>query len=289
MKAIIMLSANLLLIFSLNGIAVDYETRGSRQVYDESKLHIMKIRFESSPMGASVYLDERKLGVCPFTTNTTLGHKEYLEASKSMGKFTARWASGAIKEKEIRFDASKSWQIAVFSRPYGVSGWDTDVKFAVELEKLRLAQDQFDQDASIQRQRLSLQKGKAEADTSIQQQALALQREQAEAEASIQRQRLELQKEQAEAEAKIQQQRLELQREQAYAEASIQQQRLDEQKRQAREAERQWEKEQTAEAVNGLVDQMNRISDGFERSAQRRRNTPVRQYGTGSGYQRYGY
>lgn len=286
MRNLIMWSTCLLLHFSINTWASDSGSMRSPGVTATS--HTTKVQFESSPIGASVYLNGRQLGVCPFVANITLSDEECRDAAKSTGKFIAQWKSGATKEKLIRFDVGKASQVIWFSRPTGGSGWSADIEFAAELEKSLPTHDQINAAVINVGQSVSRQEARSDSGASIEQQRLELERERADAEFKIQQQRLELDRARAESEAKIQQQRLELQEEQAYAESLLQQERLDEERRQARESERQWEAERTTEAVYKLTDQMNRISDQMQRNSEARSNIPIQRYGTGSGYQPYG-
>ena len=139
-------------------LTIPHPYRGKRREYDESSSHRLKLSFESDPSGATIYLGDKQLGICPFSTTDKVKYEEYSRARISLGTFTARWASGATKEKSFSLKSGTPFEAScTFIRPSGIDGRDLDVKVAIEREKIRIMKNKADAEAFVQMQQLFLQ------------------------------------------------------------------------------------------------------------------------------------
>jgi hypothetical protein len=106
----------------------------------------LAVTYMSDPPGATLYQGQENFGYTP----KTLYYKISVE-NKERGKMTlqgmsVRWASGATASSpSVIVDLSiGANQQLTFLRPESVAGREIDIQFALELERLRLAQQQAD-------------------------------------------------------------------------------------------------------------------------------------------------
>lgn len=104
----------------------------------------MRVKFDSDPPGATLYLNGSSLGYAPVTLQY-----EVSEANKQAGYMAirapiAKWPSGATAQASnplyVNFRNSFS-QIYTFQRPDSFPGRQIDVQFGFQLQKQRSAEE----------------------------------------------------------------------------------------------------------------------------------------------------
>jgi hypothetical protein len=105
----------------------------------------LSVTYNSDPSGATVLAhDGRNWGRTPTTLYYTLTDEEIKRGKTSVQGVSVKWASGAtasVKEltNDLTTGLNKSFS---FKRPANVPGLDTDMRFALELERLELVRRQ---------------------------------------------------------------------------------------------------------------------------------------------------
>ena len=106
----------------------------------------LALTYVSDPPGAMVYQDQQILGYAPKTLYYKVREEDKKRGQITLQGISVQWASGATAiATSIVADLSKGLsQQFTFIRPANVAGREADVQFALELERLRLAQQQVD-------------------------------------------------------------------------------------------------------------------------------------------------
>lgn len=111
------------------------------------------VTYNSDPSGASLYSANQLMGYCPLTLyyNILPQHRQlgYMQLQETQVK----WVSGAAaKIGDLKaYIATGPYQQFTFKRPDGIEGFETDAKFGLEVQKVRLMQQQVQtqQDANL--------------------------------------------------------------------------------------------------------------------------------------------
>ena len=104
----------------------------------------LRVTFTSDPPGAVLYQGKNNFGYTPQTLEYNISPEDQKRGLVRLIGVSVKWASGATAEVSP-IDANLSMgniHQFNFARPDNVPGRDIDMRFALELEKLRVAQQQ---------------------------------------------------------------------------------------------------------------------------------------------------
>lgn len=110
----------------------------------------LEVTYYSDPIGASLYTPSgRSLGKAPITLEYRVTRDERRDGSKIIATPEARWISGAREASGrmlVEFSNSRRRQHFkyTFNRPTNVDGLETDMRYALDYQKLLLMQRQED-------------------------------------------------------------------------------------------------------------------------------------------------
>ena len=98
----------------------------------------LRVTYNSEPMGAALYESDRHLGTTPVTLTYRLTDEQLKEGSVLLRGVSVRWISGATASIPGLTANLKQYgyhQSFTFRRPDGVPGYETDARYALELQR----------------------------------------------------------------------------------------------------------------------------------------------------------
>lgn len=98
----------------------------------------LQVTYSSEPMGAAVYEGDRHLGTTPVTLTYPLTDEQRKAGSTLLRGVSVRWVSGATASiSSLTADLRQYGyhQSFTFRRPDGVPGYETDARYALELQR----------------------------------------------------------------------------------------------------------------------------------------------------------
>lgn len=113
----------------------------------------LTVTYNSDPPGASLYQGNQMMGYCPMSLVYNITPQDRQRGYKLLQGTQVKWVSGATAKIE-QLTAHLSigeYQQFTFKRPDGIDGYETDAKFGLEVQKVRLMQQQVQaqQDANL--------------------------------------------------------------------------------------------------------------------------------------------
>ena len=113
--------------------------------------------YVSDPPGAVIYYQNQSRGYCPTTLYYDIRPRDrqlgYMTLATPQQKIRVKWVSGALVElSDLKaYLSTGPYQQFIIKRPEGLPGFETDAKFGLEVEKVRLMQQQVQaqQDANL--------------------------------------------------------------------------------------------------------------------------------------------
>lgn len=105
----------------------------------------LQVTYYSDPPGAVLYQGQQRFGYMPQTLRYRLSEADLSRGYVQVQGTSVRWASGATAEvTSLTADLNRNRlsQQFTFNRPEGYPGREADVRFALELERLRIMQRQ---------------------------------------------------------------------------------------------------------------------------------------------------
>ena len=105
----------------------------------------INVTYNSDPPGASLYQGGQLMGYCPATLVYTITPQARQLGYMTLQGTEVKWVSGATaKIEQIKANLSTGeYQQFTFKRPSGIDGLETDAKFGIEVQKLRIMQQQL--------------------------------------------------------------------------------------------------------------------------------------------------
>jgi len=102
------------------------------------------VTYNSDPPGASLYTANKLMGYCPTTLYYNITPQNRQVGYMKLEETQVKWVSGAsAKINDLTaYLATGPYQQFLFMRPEGLAGLETDAKFGLEVQKLRLMQQQ---------------------------------------------------------------------------------------------------------------------------------------------------
>jgi hypothetical protein len=99
-----------------------------------------------TPPGATLYEDNKNIGLCPRTLNYKLSPEDKARGYALLRGLSALWVSGASTSvsqitAELRLGQRQEFR---FERPRSVPNYDVDANYALNLEKNKLLREQVD-------------------------------------------------------------------------------------------------------------------------------------------------
>ncbi len=104
------------------------------------------VTYLSHPPGAALYENDRVFGYCPLILEYNITQEDRQRGYMVLRGLTARWVSGAsatVPSVQANLNNGTSQQFT-FLRPEGAEGLQTDLQFALDLERNRILQQQAD-------------------------------------------------------------------------------------------------------------------------------------------------
>ncbi|MBU1233292.1 MAG: hypothetical protein KKD01_01280 [Proteobacteria bacterium] len=113
----------------------------------------INVTYHSDPTGASLYEGSKLMGYCPITLIYNFSYPEVKHGSKMLRGVRVEWISGATaKVDDFRaYIATGKYQELTFKRPSGIPGMEQDAMFGLEVQKVRLMQQQVQAQQSANR------------------------------------------------------------------------------------------------------------------------------------------
>lgn len=104
----------------------------------------VNVTYNSDPPGASLYQGSQPMGYCPTTLVYNISPQDRQRGYMLLQGTEVKWVSGATANiAQLRANLSTGeYQQFTFMRPSGVEGMETDAKFGLEVQKIRLMQQQ---------------------------------------------------------------------------------------------------------------------------------------------------
>lgn len=104
----------------------------------------VNVTYHSDPPGASLYQGSQLMGYCPTTLVYNITPQNRKLGYMLLQGTEVKWVSGATaKIPQLKANLSTGqYQQFTFMRPSGVEGLETDAKFGLEVQKMRLMQQQ---------------------------------------------------------------------------------------------------------------------------------------------------
>lgn len=105
----------------------------------------LTVTYQSDPPGAALYQGTQMFGYTPISLEYQLTDTDRKSGTKLLQGTTVKWASGASAQvPTLSADLNKFGlnQQFTFQRPDGYPGRDTDMQFALELQKLAIMREQ---------------------------------------------------------------------------------------------------------------------------------------------------
>jgi hypothetical protein len=114
----------------------------------------LNVTYNSDPSGASLYQGNQLMGYCPTTLVYNVSWDDRKRGYKLLQGTQVKWVSGAsakIDQLKAYLESFTTYQQFTFIRPSGIEGFETDAKFGLEVQKVRLMQQQVQaqQDANL--------------------------------------------------------------------------------------------------------------------------------------------
>jgi len=114
----------------------------------------LNVTYNSDPPGASLYQGTQQMGYCPTTLIYDVSWDDRKNGYKILQGTQVKWVSGAtakIEQLKAYLDSFTTYRQFTFMRPEGIAGSETDAKFGLEVQKIRLMQEQVQaqQDANL--------------------------------------------------------------------------------------------------------------------------------------------
>ena len=105
----------------------------------------MNVTYNSDPPGATLYEGSKLLGYCPTTLFYNITPQDRQRGYMLLQSTEVKWVSGATaKIEQLRANLSTGTnQQFTFMRPTGIEGLETDAKFGLEVQKLRVMEQQL--------------------------------------------------------------------------------------------------------------------------------------------------
>lgn len=99
----------------------------------------LRVTYRSDPNGATVYEERKRVGITPVTTTYRLTEEDKKRGYLRIGGVRALWPSGASAElSSMTADLRNGRrQEMTFIRPEDFPGREADIRFELELEKLK--------------------------------------------------------------------------------------------------------------------------------------------------------
>lgn len=128
----------------------------------------LSVTYLSDPPGAVLYEGQQNFGYTPKTLYYQVTQEAEKNGYKILRGTSVQWASGAAASiPSLRCDLRIGLnQQFTFMRPKGIPGLEADYRFALELEKIRIMQQQtraLQAQAQAQREQAEAQRQQAEA------------------------------------------------------------------------------------------------------------------------------
>ena len=100
------------------------------------------VTFDSNPPGATIYSNGENWGVAPVTRVWTFAQRQ---ATASL-PVTAKWISGASANVRLSFPVENfgTTRTYTFERPQGVAGLESDVQWAIHVQRTKAAKEAAD-------------------------------------------------------------------------------------------------------------------------------------------------
>ncbi|MGW8159619.1 MAG: hypothetical protein ACWGKN_14150 [Desulfoprunum sp.] len=104
----------------------------------------VQVTYHSDPPGASLYQGSQLMGYCPTNLSYNITPQDRQRGYLLLQGTEVKWVSGATaKIEQLRANLSTgSYQQFTFMRPTGIEGLETDAKFGLEVQKLRVMEQQ---------------------------------------------------------------------------------------------------------------------------------------------------
>ncbi|MFH2231669.1 MAG: hypothetical protein ABII13_00645 [Patescibacteria group bacterium] len=111
------------------------------------------VTYNSDPPGSSLYTANQLMGYCPITLYYNIAPQHRQLGYMKLQETQVKWVSGAYAKiiDLTAYLATGPYQQLTFKRPEGIEGFETDAKFGLEVQKVRLMQQQVQaqQDANL--------------------------------------------------------------------------------------------------------------------------------------------
>jgi len=114
----------------------------------------LNVTYYSDPPGASLYQGNQMMGYCPTTLIYDVSYDDRMNGYKLLQGTQVKWVSGAsakIDQLKATIESFTTYRQFTFMRPSDIEGYETDAKFGIEVQKVRLMgqQVQTQQDANL--------------------------------------------------------------------------------------------------------------------------------------------